>query len=63
MNFGALRVLNDDYVAEGMGFRTHAPDSFTRKELPLLYATIYIVIALAGAGKYSADNWIFKKLK
>lgn len=41
----------------------HAPDAFTRKELPLLYAATYLVIALAGPGKYSVDNWIFKKLK
>jgi putative oxidoreductase len=41
----------------------HSPDAFTRKELPLLYVTIYTVIAIAGAGKYSVDNWIFKRLK
>ncbi len=41
----------------------HAPDPFTRKELPLLYAAVYLVIAIAGAGKYSFDNWLFKKLK
>jgi len=27
MHFGALRVLNDDYVAEGMGFGTHPHDN------------------------------------
>ena len=27
MNFGALRVLNDDYVAPGMGFGTHPHDN------------------------------------
>lgn len=41
----------------------HAPDSFMRKELPLLYATVYFAISLAGPGKYSVDNWLFKKLK
>lgn len=41
----------------------HAPDPFTRKELPLLYAAVYLAIAVAGAGKYSFDNWAFKKLK
>ena len=41
----------------------HAPDAFRRKELPLLYTTIYVVIAIAGAGKYSVDNWIYKRLK
>ncbi len=39
----------------------HAPDTFMRKELPLLYAAIYLVIALAGAGSYSVDNWLIKK--
>jgi putative oxidoreductase len=39
----------------------HAPDPFSRKELPLLYATIFVIIAIAGAGKYSLDNWISKK--
>lgn len=41
----------------------HAPDTFMRKELPLLYAAIYLVIALAGAGSYSVDNWLIKKMK
>ena len=26
MHFGALRVLNDDFVAAGMGFGTHPQD-------------------------------------
>lgn len=41
----------------------HAPDAFGRKELPLLYGAVYLAIALAGAGKYSVDNWIYKKIK
>lgn len=40
---------------------THASDPFIKKELPLLYAAIFIVIALAGAGKYSIDSWIYKR--
>jgi putative oxidoreductase len=43
-------------------FIVHAPDVFGKKELPLLYSAVYFAIALAGAGKYSADYWIFKKL-
>jgi|SRR5690554_38468 len=39
----------------------HANDGFGRQELPLLYAAIYISIALIGAGKYSLDNWLSKK--
>jgi putative oxidoreductase len=41
----------------------HAPDVFGKKELPLLYSAVYFAIALAGAGKYSVDHWIFKKLR
>jgi putative oxidoreductase len=40
----------------------HSDDPFSSKELPLLYSSIYIVIAIAGAGKYSIDNWISMKL-
>lgn len=31
-------------------------------ELPALYLVIYIVIAIAGAGKYALDNWIYKSV-
>ncbi len=41
----------------------HANDGFGKQELPLLYASIYFVIAIAGAGKISIDNWIYKKIK
>jgi putative oxidoreductase len=40
----------------------HSDDPFSKKELPLLYSSIYVVIAIAGAGKYSIDNWISMKL-
>ncbi|HBB90888.1 MAG: hypothetical protein A2X22_09920 [Bacteroidetes bacterium GWF2_49_14] len=33
--FGALRVLNDDYVAEGMGFGTHPHDNMEIISIPL----------------------------
>lgn len=58
--FSAIPLLITMLVA---ALIVHAPDAFVRKELPLLYAAIYLIIALAGAGKYSIDNWIFKKLK
>jgi quercetin 2,3-dioxygenase len=35
MNFGALRVLNDDYVAPGMGFGTHPHDNMEIISIPL----------------------------
>ena len=41
----------------------HAPDAFGRKELPLLYAAVSFTIFITGAGKFSVDNLIFKKLK
>jgi putative oxidoreductase len=41
----------------------HANDGFGRQELPLLYSAIYVVIAIAGAGKISVDYWIFAKIK
>ncbi|MGY5354468.1 pirin family protein [Wenyingzhuangia sp. IMCC45467] len=35
MNFGALRVLNDDHVAKGMGFGTHPHDNMEIISIPL----------------------------
>ncbi len=37
-------------------FVAHADDPFGKKELPLLYLSIYILLLLAGAGKYSVDG-------
>jgi uncharacterized membrane protein YphA (DoxX/SURF4 family) len=28
-----------------------------------LYAAVYVAIAIAGAGKYSIDYWIYKRWK
>lgn len=39
----------------------HTDDPFRKQELPLLYASIYFFIALAGAGKMSIDQWIYKR--
>lgn len=39
----------------------HANDGIGRQELPLLYSTIYFVIAMTGAGKISIDHWIYSK--
>lgn len=41
------------YVA---AFVVHAADPFGTKELALMYAAAFTVIALTGAGKYSADK-------
>lgn len=35
MNFGALRVLNDDFVAPGMGFGAHPHDNMEIISIPL----------------------------
>ena len=35
MHFGVLRVLNDDYVAEGKGFGTHPHDNMEIISIPL----------------------------
>lgn len=35
MNFGALRVLNDDFIAAGMGFNTHPHDNMEIITIPL----------------------------
>ena len=40
----------------------HTHDPFPKKELPLLYIIIYLAIGIFGAGKYSVDNLIYKKL-
>ncbi len=39
----------------------HSADPFSAKELPLMYSTIYLVILILGAGKYSLDRMISKK--
>lgn len=44
-----------------VAFIVHANDGFGKQELPLLYGMIYFAIAIAGAGKYSLDNLIYKK--
>ena len=44
-------------------FIVHGTDVFSRKELPLLYAMVYFVILMLGAGRFSIDGWIHKRLK
>ena len=36
VNFGALRVLNDDYIAAGTGFGTHPHDNMEIITIPLV---------------------------
>jgi len=42
-------------------FHIHADDPFSKKEMGMLYLTVYIVLYLAGGGKYALDRYIFKK--
>lgn len=56
--FAAIPLLITMLVAV---FIIHANDEFGRKELALLYAFIYLSIAIAGAGKFSVDYLIYKK--
>jgi putative oxidoreductase len=44
-------------------FVIHGADGFGKQELPLMYAAIYLVIAIVGAGKWSVDNLLHGKLK
>lgn len=41
-------------------FVVHAKDAFFAKELPLLYLTVFFVLTIMGAGKYSIDRILAK---
>lgn len=56
--FAAISLLITMLIAV---FVVHIADPFVNQELPLLYASIYLVILIAGAGKFSIDNMIFNK--
>jgi putative oxidoreductase len=43
-------------------FGVHWGDPFKKIELPLIYLVMYIVVLLAGPGKYSLDTPLMKKL-
>lgn len=43
-------------------FIAHAADGFGKQELPLLYAAIYMVLAMCGAGIFSLDKLIYEKI-
>ena len=38
----------------------HAADPFSRKEMPLLYLIMFVVLLLTGGGRYSLDRSLFK---
>lgn len=43
-------------------FVAHADDPFGTKEKPLLFLVVFVFLLIAGAGKYSADAAIGKRL-
>jgi putative oxidoreductase len=51
----------------GIGFMSiialivHGPDPFGRKELPLMYLMIFLVLLVFGGGKYSIDHLLGRK--
>lgn len=44
------------------GFVVHSGDPFAVKEKSFLFLVVFITIAIAGAGKISVDNLIYKKI-
>lgn len=42
-------------------FLVHAGDPFGKKELGLMYLTVYMLLLAAGSGKYSFDQWLVNK--
>ena len=43
-------------------FIVHARDGFGKQELALIYATAFLVLAIAGAGKLSVDKWMLERI-
>ncbi len=39
----------------------HANDPFGKKELGLMYLTIYMSLIVVGSGKYSLDEWLLRR--
>jgi len=39
----------------------HASDPFGKKELGLMYLTIYMLLIVLGSGKYSMDEWLLRR--
>ena len=58
--FSVIPLLVTMLVA---AFIIHANDPLNVKELALFYAAIYIFLFTTGAGRFSLDTWIQKKIK
>lgn len=64
--FGFLTRLASIPLIIGLGvasFVAHAGDPFAARELALLYFSIYVIILIAGPGRYSLDSLIFNRKK
>lgn len=44
-------------------FVAHGSDPFNRKELPLLYCVVYLSLLILGAGRYSVDHLLTRRLR
>ncbi len=40
----------------------HRGDAFATKELAVLYLIVFVLLFLAGAGRYAVDTWLARKL-
>ncbi len=56
--FSVIPLLVTMLVA---AFIVHGNDPIAIKELSYLYGTIYIVLFITGAGRFSIDQWLQKK--
>ena len=56
--FAAIPAIITMLVA---AFIVHGSDPFGDKEMALLYLIPYVILFVKGGGKYSVDNYIFKK--
>ena len=43
-------------------FVVHWHGSLLEKDIPFMYSLVFLLITILGAGKYSVDNYLFKKL-
>lgn len=43
-------------------FIIHSADPLSAKELPLFYLVIYVALGIAGAGQFSIDHLLYKKM-
>ena len=57
--FAAAALLITMLVA---AFVVHINDDFSKQELSLIYAAIYMVLLLAASGKFSVDQLIYKNM-